>query len=54
MFTALKQGDRVPEVLQVISGSGAIILATDIHMDGDDRDRYSVVYTHQTRGLFGR
>ncbi len=28
---------------------GAIILAPDIHMDGDDRDRYSVIYTHQTR-----
>ncbi len=39
-------------MLQAISG--AIILAPDFHLDSDDRDRYSVIYTHQTRGLFGR
>ncbi len=47
----------MPEVLLtgykwLCGACGAIILAPDIHVDGDDRDHYSVIYTNQTRGLF--
>ncbi len=30
-----------------------IVLAPIVHMDSDDRERYSVICTHQTRGVLG-
>ncbi len=30
-----------------------IVLVPIVHVDSDDRERYSVICTHQTRGVLG-